>query len=295
MKKLYELPLGLYEKALPYTDDWLVILSEAKNLGFSFVEISIDESKERITRLSWSQQRIRTFIEAKFKTGMRVPSMCLSCHRSYPFGSALRQTRVKAFDIMRRAVDLADKIGVRVIQLAGYDVYYEPSHKKSPEYFLEGIRKSEDYAAGAQVMLGIEIMDTAFMNSVSKYLSLKKLAESPWFAVYPDVGNLSAWNGAFSRHEITAGIHETVGIHLKDTYAVSEHYQGQFRDVPFGKGCVDFVTVFKTLIEAHYQGPFVVEMWARADLASARASVLQAKRWLSARMKAAHKKHRTTE
>ena len=41
--------------------------------------------------------------------------------------------------------------------------------------------------------LALEIMDTPFMNSISRYLVLKERLPSPWLLVYPDLGNLTAW------------------------------------------------------------------------------------------------------
>lgn len=76
------------------------------------------------------------------------------------------------------------------------------------------------------------------------YFSLEKwdtIINSPWFTVYPDIGNLSAWNNNNIEEELTLGIDKISAIHLKDTYPVTETSKGQFRDVPFGQGCVDFV------------------------------------------------------
>lgn len=47
-------PLGIYEKALPAGEDWLTRLQLAGELGFDFVEMSIDESDSRQARLDWS-------------------------------------------------------------------------------------------------------------------------------------------------------------------------------------------------------------------------------------------------
>ncbi|MGV2469950.1 TIM barrel protein, partial [Bacillus subtilis] len=83
--------------------------------------------------------------------------------------------------------------------------------------------------------------------------------------VYPDVGNLTAW-GNDVENELTKGIENIVAIHLKDTYAVTETCKGQFRDVPFGEGCVDFVELFKLLKRLNYRGTFLIEMWTeKAD------------------------------
>lgn len=46
--------LGLYEKAMPGTLSWREKLKTAKRAGFDFVEISIDESDEKLARLDMS-------------------------------------------------------------------------------------------------------------------------------------------------------------------------------------------------------------------------------------------------
>ena len=48
-------PIGIYEKATPKHFNWLERLNFAKELGFDFVELSIDESDERLARLEWSK------------------------------------------------------------------------------------------------------------------------------------------------------------------------------------------------------------------------------------------------
>ena len=115
-------------------------------------------------------------------------------------------------------------------------------------------------AARRQVMLAIEIMDTPFINSIQKYLEFDRLIASPWLTVYPDIGNLSAWRNDVGA-ELTQGISRIVGVHVKETKQVGSSSSGQFRDVPFGEGDVDFVSTFRTLKQLDYQGPFVIEMW----------------------------------
>ncbi|WP_162870866.1 TIM barrel protein, partial [Klebsiella pneumoniae] len=92
-------------------------------------------------------------------------------------------------------------------------------------------------------MLAVEIMDTAFMNSISKWKKWDEMLASPWFTVYPDVGNLSAWGNDVAA-ELALGIGSITAVHLKDTVAVGPGSAGQFRDVPFGEGCVDFAHAF---------------------------------------------------
>lgn len=70
---------------------------------------------------------------------------------------------------MTKAIYLARDLGIRTIQLAGYDVYYEEQDEGTQQRFTEGLAWAVEQAAGAQVMLAVEIMDTEFMNSITKW------------------------------------------------------------------------------------------------------------------------------
>jgi hexulose-6-phosphate isomerase len=245
--------------------------------------LSVDESPERMARLDWSLAERLEFFRASREHGVPVPSMCLSGHRKIPFGSADPDIRAKAADFMQKAIRFAGDTGIRVIQLAGYDVYYEPTTRESRERYCEGMERALQVAAQHQVMLALEIMDTPFLNSISKYLVLKERLASPWFMVYPDLGNLSAWGNDVAR-ELALGIEHIVGIHVKETRAVGPDFPGAFRDIAFGEGSVDFVHCFETLHGLGYAGTFLVEMWTE-KAADPIAEIAHARRWVGERLK----------
>lgn len=178
--------LGLYEKALPADLSWPQRLATAAELGFEFVEMSIDEQPARQQRLDWDRRQRLAFIQARLDSGVTVPSLCLSAHRRDPFGSADAATRERARVLMSKALELATDLGIRNIQLAGYDVYYEPADRHSRARFIEGMQWAAEQAARAQVMLSVEVMDTPFINSISKWRDIARHVNSPWFRVYPD-------------------------------------------------------------------------------------------------------------
>ena len=62
MKDLDKLNLGIYEKALPKDIDWVERIKLVKECGYDFVEISIDETDERLARLDWSDDEIERII-----------------------------------------------------------------------------------------------------------------------------------------------------------------------------------------------------------------------------------------
>lgn len=275
-------PIGIYEKALPRHLSWRERFVAAREAGYEFVEMSVDETPERLARLDWSLAERLEFVRASREEGVAVPTMCLSGHRKFPFGSADAATRAQAARIMRQAIELARDLGVRVIQLAGYDVYYEPTTRESRQRYLEGMQQALEWAARHQVMLALEIMDTPFMNSIAKYLVLKETLRSPWLRVYPDLGNLTAWGNDVER-ELRLGIDHIVGIHVKETLPVGPGFPGQFRDMAFGEGTVDFVGCFRTLHELGYAGPFLIEMWTEKAADPLR-EIRQAREWVMQRM-----------
>lgn len=277
--------LGIYEKALPKHLSWYERLALAKACGYDFVEISIDETDERLSRLDWTKKERIDLVKACIKTGITVPSMCLSGHRRFPFGSRDEATRQKAYEIMEKAIQLAVDCGIRTIQLAGYDVYYEEQDEGTKKRFLEGLEWAVTLGASNGVTISVEIMDTQFMSSISRWKEYDKLIQNPWFTVYPDVGNLSAWNDNVVE-ELSLGMDKISAIHLKDTYKVTPTSKGQFRDVPFGDGCVDFLQVFKTLKALNYRGHFLIEMWTeKAD--EPVAEIIKARQWIENKMKEA--------
>lgn len=170
--------------------------------------------------------------------------------------------REQAFVIMEKAIILAYKLGIRCIQMAGYNVYYEPQSQETHLRFIEGMKKASKMVERAGVMLGVEIMDTSYLNSLSKFEILKREIPSPYFTAYPDVGNISGWNYDVCT-ELKLSQNHIVQIHLKDTLKVSDTCKGQFRDLVIGEGEVDFPAIFKTLVEMDYSAPLVIEMWAQ--------------------------------
>ncbi|EOI03073.1 hexulose-6-phosphate isomerase [Enterococcus moraviensis ATCC BAA-383] len=254
--------VGIYEKALPKKMSWKERLLLTKELGFDFIEMSIDETDERLKRLDWTKEERKEVREAIHETGTKILSICLSGHRRFPFGSEDEEKRKAALTLMEKAINLASDLGVRTIQLAGYDVYYEDKTLTSREYFIENLKKAVAMAAAKEIVLSIEIMDDPFLNSISKFLKIKEQIRSPYLQVYPDLGNLSAWPENDVGYELEIGIDQISAIHLKDTLAVTEQFEGKFKEVPFGSGCVDFLGCLKTLKRLEYNGPFLIEMWS---------------------------------
>ena len=256
---------GLYEKALPKQLSWEERLSAAKGAGFDFMEISIDETDERIARLSWNKRERTKLMESIHRLNMPILTMCLSGNRRYPIGSEDEETRQSGIQLIRDAIDFALDCGIRVIQLAGYDEFANPSTEATIRNFHDSLALSARYAQEKAVMLALETMENDLMDSISKAKAFVDSIQSPWLKIYPDLGNLYA-TGQDVENEFRLGMQDIVSIHLKDTLP------GIVRDIPFGSGNVDFVSFFRLMEREHYSGLYVAEMWTDETPESIRAA-----------------------
>ena len=59
MRKLDDINIGIYEKALPKNISWEERIKLVKECGYDFMEISIDETDERLARLEYSKEEIK--------------------------------------------------------------------------------------------------------------------------------------------------------------------------------------------------------------------------------------------
>ena len=94
--------------------------------------------------------------------------MLLSGHRKYPLGSRNPCDIEKSLFLMQKAIDFSCAVGIRIIQLAGYDVYYEAGDEITRANFLVNLKKCVEMAGRAGVIIAFETMETDFMNTVRK-------------------------------------------------------------------------------------------------------------------------------
>jgi L-ribulose-5-phosphate 3-epimerase len=251
---MFKMPVGLYEKALPAALSWEERLAAAGQAGYDFIEISIDESDERLARLDWSASERAALRRSIANTGVRIMTMCLSGHRKYPLGSHSPELRQQGQQILRKAIEFAGDLGLRVVQVMGYDVFYETSDEETGANFIESLRLGASWAGQAGVMLGLENLDTPFVENLSKALSIIREIDSPWLRLYPDIGNLSA-AGCYPPDELALAKKQILGIHVKDALPKV------IRGVPFGEGIVPFQETFRALAQTGFWGLLGVEIW----------------------------------
>ena len=249
--------LGVYEKAMPNTLSFEEKLRYAKEIGYDYLEISIDETSEKLSRLDWDKKTRDELVSTMKKVGLPIRSLCLSGQRKYPMGSENEEIRKQSMEIIEKAIILADDLGVRIIQLAGYDVYYEKGNDTTRELFMQNLRKAVEIASKHGVILAFETMETSFMDTVKKAHEVVEKISSPFLQIYPDLGNIKNSSLIYNHDvidDIKEGKNHIVAAHIKESIV------GHYREIPFLTGHVNFK---ECLTQLWKQGVrrYVTELW----------------------------------
>jgi hexulose-6-phosphate isomerase len=282
--ELNSIPVGLYEKALPKDLSWEERLVLTRQTGFDFLEISIDDTDERIARLDWTPKQRRDLKNLIERTDVRIQSLSLSAHRRFPLGNQSPATQSRALDIFKKSIDLAVELGIRYMLIGGAEDYYGEVDQGSQERFLENLSVGFQHASGSGVMLALENWDIQ-INTMPRVMEYVNYFNSPWFQTYTDLGNLIyAGVDVVSQLEYVQG--HIAALHVKDSLP------GQLRFVNPGEGKVPFVDAFEKLAEIGFQAPVVLELWTE-EYPDAVQIVERAGKFIRAKMEEGWEKHKS--
>ena len=229
--------LGLYEKSMPDTLSWKEKFLAAKEAGYDFVEISIDASEAKIARVNMSKEERLELVKLMYETGMPLHTMNMSSLTKYSLGNDKSEYVARGMEILEKAIQLAGDLGVRIVMIPGYDVFYEPSDYETKARYMENLKQAVKWAEKAGVVLAFETMENEFMNTVEKAMKYVTLINSPYLKIYPDSGNLTNASVNYKNdviEDFELGRGHVVALHMKETLP------GKFREIPYGTGHVNF-------------------------------------------------------
>lgn len=246
--------IGLYEKAMPNALTLREKLQCTKDCGYDYLELSIDATEEKIARVYQSQQERAAMVHAMQQIGVRIDSFCVSALTKYALGDPDVAKRMRGMDILQHAIVLAYDLGVRLLMIPGYDVYYGTSTAQTKAHYVENLRMATAFAAQYGVVLAFETMENDFMNTTQKAMEYVRLVQSPYLQVYPDCGNITNAVGQAVCDDLRTGAGHMVALHLKETLP------NRFRETPYGTGHVNFAAVIATAWQLGIR-KYVTELW----------------------------------
>lgn len=245
-------PLVLYEKAL-VPGSFERMFEDTAKLGFAGFELSVDESDMRLARLDWSDKDVIPVIIAAKQAGIKLQSLCFSGQRRFPMGSADASIVSKSMTMMQKSIDLCQNLGIRVLQVAGFDVYYEPASADTYKRYCENLCKAACYAESRGVTLAIEPVETGVLD-IEMALDIVHTASSPFLQVYPDIANMASL-GIDYFPQFEKGIGHIAQVHVRD--AIPNYFYG----VDIGTGIIDFDKTFELFDRIGLNCPLTLEMW----------------------------------
>lgn len=256
-----EYTLGLYEKSMPEELHWKEKLTAAKEAGYDFLEISIDQSEGKINRIYMPKEERLELLQYMYETGLPIRSMCVSALTKYSLGNEDPKICQRGMEIIKGAIKLADDLGVRIVMIPGYDVYYEQSTPETQQRFAKNLKKVAMLAAAYGVLVELETMENDFMNTVWKAMYYVKQINSLYLGVYPDSGNIKNAAVALGNDEagdIISGQGHISSLHLKETIP------DKFGGIPYGEGHVDFEKVINAAWNIGVR-KYVTEFWYQGN------------------------------
>ena len=176
--------IGLYEKAMPELS-WPEKLAAAREAGYDFVEISIDASEDKISRVYLSPAERRALVRQLWEQEMPLRTMNVSALTKYALGDEDDAIRDRGLDIARHALPLAADLGVRIVMFPGYDVYFGVSTPETVRRFREAMDELKLLAARYGTVIGFETMENEFMNTVEKGMRWVETFASPMCSSIP--------------------------------------------------------------------------------------------------------------
>lgn len=249
--------IGLYEKAIRDSLSWKEKLECARECGYDYLEMSIDATDEKISRIYMSTDEKKKIMDAEYEIGIPIRSMSVSALTKYALGDPSREIRDKAMEIAEKSIELAADLGIRTVMIPGYDIYYGESTVETKKDFVENVKKIAETAEREGVLVGFETMENNFMNTTGKAVQYVRMVDSAYLKIYPDTGNIT--NAAVeNKHDVcddlSLGKGMLIALHLK------ESKPGVFREVPFLTGHVEFERIIKTAWGLGVRR-YVTELW----------------------------------
>ncbi len=129
------------KKQCPLNSGWKEKLEKAAKFAhYDYVELSIDSTEEKINRIYMSKEERLSLIQNMYEVGIPVRSNARSALTKYSLGSGNAKLRERGMEILEKAIELADDLGIRIIMIPGYDVYYEESTSETQKRFSDNLQ-----------------------------------------------------------------------------------------------------------------------------------------------------------
>lgn len=170
--------------------------------------------------------------------------------------SSARNQRV---EFLKRAVDIAEKLGSDCVSLWSGTVRDEASDDELLTRLAGGLRQVIDYAIDRDVQIGFEPEPEMYVDNMARYERLLQWIDAPNFLLTLDVGHLYCQGEVPIADYVTRWASRIVNVHIADMRA------GNHEHLMFGSGEMNFTPILAAFREIGYQGALHVELSQYSD------------------------------
>ncbi len=159
------------------------------------------------------------------------------------------ELRAAEVELVRKWVDVAEKLGASHIRVFGGSVPKGVSEDQAVIWAVETLKSAADVAGKKGIILGVED-DGGITTNAERTVEIVKKADSPWVGVNLDIGNFR--DNAYAQIEMCAPL--ATNVHFKAQVTVD--HQRQSPDIP---------RILNILGSAGYKGYLSLEYEADGD------------------------------
>lgn len=193
-------------------------LSEVQKAGFDGVELNYWEQGGALNP-NTSTTDINEILSLAQHYHVEIATLSTGLLNNFPLSSGNRDVREKGIKIASHMIDLAEEMGVGIIQLVPGVATEETLYSDSYRYATESLRYLGDKAEEAEVMIGIENVTNKFLPSAGEYSTFLQELNHPAVKAYFDNGN--ALVTGFINDFTHLLDNQIIAIHLKDYRSLS--------------------------------------------------------------------------
>ncbi len=210
--------------------------------GFKWVELTaVKDYTEHVAPERMTREDRRDLLDKLRSYGLAA--MSVSGHSNL----ASRE----GVDLFKKRIDFAKNIEAGVVNTGPGEVETEDGRRS----FFSFIEELSEYAAGAEVIVGLETHGDLMGSGESAARVVRKIG-SPWIRLNYDTGNVVFYGGVKPEIDLSAALPFLAHVHLKDKKGGVKVWDFP----PIGMGDIDFPRIFKILEENRYSGPISVEI-----------------------------------
>lgn len=224
------------------TEKFLKVTKEAE---FAGVELNFRERGGELTPETSIEEakRLARLVESY---DLEIASLSSGLFNEYPLSSSNATLRKSGEDIGFRMIELAEAMGVGIIQFVPGVAKADTSYEDGYELAVESLSRLGDVASDAGVTIGIENVCNKFLPSPREYAGFLDDINHPSVKAYFDNGNALATG--YPEHFIELLGDRIIAMHVKD---YREH-MGEF--VSILEGDTNWPAMMGALKEIAYQG-----------------------------------------